>query len=307
MRISTFPLLRRKLARKDRWRRILLERLTEPIHLNLLSLGVLAFGSFRAKVAWDLVIRQQYAYGVLKAADLAREAGLSSISVVEVGVASGAGMMNMAQIARRASRATGVSIEIHGFDTGVGMPPAVDYRDHPDLYAQGDFPMDREGLDRVLPSEVTLHVGALSSTVPEFLDRLRADAPIGFIAFDVDYYSSTSEALDLLKGDARSYLPLTITYMDDIALEGHNAAAGARLAVDEYNRAMPMRRLEHHPFFEAQRIFKRAIWQKQIFFLHILDHPARSSPAAPARVRYIENPYLPGHQRPGASPERSSG
>ena len=31
---------------------------------------------------------------------------------------------------------------------------------------------------------------------------MRAEAPIGFVAFDVDYYSSTAEALELLKGDA---------------------------------------------------------------------------------------------------------
>ena len=49
--------------------------------------------------------------------------GLSSVSVIEVGVASGAGVMNMAKIARQASRETGVAIEIHGFDTGAGCRP----------------------------------------------------------------------------------------------------------------------------------------------------------------------------------------
>ena len=72
-----------------------------------------------------------------------------------------------------------------------------------------------------------------------------------------------------------------------------------------------MRRLEHHPFFAARRVFTRAIWHKQIFFLHVLDHPARSSPRPPSRVRYIENPYLPGEGRQqGAArkaTERSSG
>jgi hypothetical protein len=61
LRISSLPLLKNKLARRDRWRRIFLERLTEPVHLNLLSLPVLLFGSYRAKIAWDLIIRQQYA------------------------------------------------------------------------------------------------------------------------------------------------------------------------------------------------------------------------------------------------------
>src|SRR4051794_22006336 len=86
---STLQLLRHKLAMRSRRRRILIERLTEPLHLNLLSIAVLLFGSYRSKIAWDLVIRQQYAYGILRAADLAREQGLSEVTVVEVGVATG--------------------------------------------------------------------------------------------------------------------------------------------------------------------------------------------------------------------------
>src|SRR3954451_13561359 len=151
MGISSLPYLRNKLAQWTRVRRILLERLTEPLHLNLLAIPVLLFGSYRTKIAWDLVIRQQYAYGILKAADLAREQGLSNVTVLELGVATGAGLMNMATIAERVSAETGVSIAIHGFDGGAGLPPALDYRDHPDLYGEGDYPMDFEGLQRILP------------------------------------------------------------------------------------------------------------------------------------------------------------
>jgi hypothetical protein len=35
------------------WRKVFYERLTEPIHLNILSLFVLALGSFRSKVEFD--------------------------------------------------------------------------------------------------------------------------------------------------------------------------------------------------------------------------------------------------------------
>jgi hypothetical protein len=30
-------------------------------------------------------------------------------------------------------------VSVVGFDSGVGMPPPLDYRDHPDLYQQGTF------------------------------------------------------------------------------------------------------------------------------------------------------------------------
>ena len=48
-----------KLKDVDFWERHLRDRLAEPLHLNLISLFVQAFGSFRAKVAFDLVERRR--------------------------------------------------------------------------------------------------------------------------------------------------------------------------------------------------------------------------------------------------------
>jgi hypothetical protein len=45
------------LRRRDIWQRIGTERLTEPLHLNLLALPVAAFGNTRAKIAFDLLVR----------------------------------------------------------------------------------------------------------------------------------------------------------------------------------------------------------------------------------------------------------
>jgi hypothetical protein len=294
--LTSSRLLRTKLAKRRVWRRIFLERLTEPLHLNLLSIPVLAFGSYRSKTAWDLVVRQPYAFGVLEAADIALAHGLSAVTLIEVGVASGAGLMNLASIAERVSRETGIRCEVHGFDTGGGMPQPVDYRDHPDLYQSGDFGMDADALRATLPAGTELHLGPLSSTIPDFLERSRASAPIGFVVLDVDYWSSTVDALELFKDKPEQYLPRTVVYVDDIALDGHNSAAGARLAIREFNEATPRRRLEHHAFLENRRIFHRAAWIKQTMFLHVLDHPQRSHVAPVATKRYIENPYLTSPQ-----------
>lgn len=289
-------MLRRKLAKRRVWRRIFIERLTEPLHLNLLSVPVLAFGSLRSKIAWDLVVRQQYAFGVLEAVDIARANGASAITLVEIGVSSGAGLLNLASIARRVSLHTGVACEVHGFDSGTGMPAPVDYRDHPDLYQQGDFGMDAQALRTELPPATNLHLGPLASTIPSFLAEVRTEAPIGFVALDVDYWSSTVQALELFKGEPTCYLPRTVVYVDDIALGEHNSAAGARLAITEFNQAMRRRPLEPDPFLETRRVFRRAAWIKQMMFLHVLDHPRRSDIAAVTTKRYIENPYLTGAQ-----------
>src|SRR5687767_14259572 len=102
----------------------------------------MAFGSFRTRVKWDVVVRQHNACSILQVADAAKGVGIKTVSVIEFGVATGAGLINMARIAGEVTRVTGVEFKLYGFDTGKGMPPARDYRDHPDMYAHGDFAMD---------------------------------------------------------------------------------------------------------------------------------------------------------------------
>src|SRR5262245_1610479 len=114
----------KKLSHRYIWDRIFYERLTEPIHLNILAAFVWAFGSYRSKIHYDLIIRSNNAYGILKAADEAKRLGIKTVSLVEFGVAAGAGLMNMAKIASRVTRETDISFKIYGFDTGKGMPVA---------------------------------------------------------------------------------------------------------------------------------------------------------------------------------------
>jgi len=96
----------RRLAHAGQLRKVLVERATEPLHLNLLAAFVAIFGTYRAKVDFDLIVRQQYAFPMLFAAERARRYGLSTISVVEFGVASGAGLLNMCRIADKTRRST---------------------------------------------------------------------------------------------------------------------------------------------------------------------------------------------------------
>jgi hypothetical protein len=282
----------RKLTEPHIWERLFYERFTEPMHLNLLSLGVLAFGSFRARVKWDLIVRQHNAFAILKAADAARGLGLKRVSLLEFGVATGAGLMNMAKIAAQVSEITGVECRLHGFDTGKGMPPAQDYRDHPDMYAQGDFAMDADRLREKLPSNVTLHLGEIERTVDAFLAELPTSEPVGFVVIDVDYYYSAKDALRVLQGRPEQYLPMPLVYLDDIWCERHNSACGERLAVAEHNTEFPKRLIERHPFLEQGRIFRRARWLGQMHFCHVLDHPQRSTVQTPEIKRQLENVYL---------------
>src|ERR1700744_1191556 len=126
--------LLRKLPR--RLGRVLYERFPEPLHLNLLSIFVMLFGSYKTKIAFDLVVRQQYAFSLLKTAELAQAQGLKSVTVIEFGVAAGAGLMNICNISRKITKITGVDFQIFGFDSGHGMPPPRDHRDHPEVFSE---------------------------------------------------------------------------------------------------------------------------------------------------------------------------
>ena len=162
----------RRLFQRDKLQRVFVERQTEPLHLNVLAAFVWLFGSFRMKVAFDLVARQQYAFSILHAAERAKEFGKKGVTIVEFGVASGAGLLNMCKIAENASKSTGVEFRVFGFDTGTGLPPPHNYRDYPEAYREGDFPMDVDRLRAALPSFATLVIGDIEDTVPIFLDNL---------------------------------------------------------------------------------------------------------------------------------------
>ena len=284
--------LRRKLKQKRIWKRIFVERLTEPLHLNIISLFFWLFGSYRKKIAYDLIVRPQHAFSILKIADQALKHNIRIVTLLEFGVANGAGLMNIAEIARKITKITGVEFKIYGFDTGYGMPKPTSYKDHPEYYLEGDFKMDFDILRNNLPENVSLILGKVEDTLPEFQTNLKSSEPIGFISFDLDYYSSTKTALKILEIDPQFFTPLPYIYFDDIILPNHNNYCGELLAIQEFNNENRYRKIEYHRFLENERIFRKARWIKQIFYFHILDHEIRNNLSPKALKNSILNPYL---------------
>ncbi len=282
-----------KIGKVRIWERLLRERLSEPLHMNLMSLWVALFGSLRMKIYFDLLIRQHHAFALLNAADKARGLGLRSVSVLEFGVASGTGLLNICEIARKVTRETGVGFRVYGFDTGTGMPAARDHRDHPEHYRAGDFPMEKpDRLRALLPDDARLMIGNVAETVPEFLGELGTDSPIGFVSVDVDYYWSTVEALKILEGPAACYLPTVTIYLDDVWFEEHNSWCGELGAARDFNDAHALRKIERFNNLRSRRLFKKTQWIDHMFTLHVLDHPRRNIGNTNDGPRVLSNPYL---------------
>ena len=186
------------------------------------------------------MIRQQHAYGILAAAMRAKKYHIPKITVIEFGVSSGTWLLNLVELARRVESATGIGIDVVGFDSGTGMPEPNDYRDHPDMYVRGDFPMDFDLLNSKLPAGVKLVLGPVAETVRDFVNS--NVAPIGFVTMDLDYYSSTKDAMRVFDGVASSYSPYVDIYFDDIYSELHNSWCGELLAINEFNAEHDLRK-----------------------------------------------------------------
>ena len=233
--------------------------------------------------------RPHYGFGVWEGARLARWLDLSRISVAEVGVAGGAGLLALERIAEEVQADLGVQIDVVGFDTGQGMPPPQDYRDIPHFWGTGFYRMDEAGL-RAKLRRAKLLLGDVRETIPQFLRSTHSS--LAFVAFDVDYYSSTSAALRLLEGPPETHLPRVLCYFDNVIFPFEallNEHVGEELAIREFNE----RHLgDRHDFRQVTRVRGlsflknyRAFWHEQMYCLHHFSHPLYTVSVHPKVVR----------------------
>ena len=276
------------------WNRIYLERLGEPFIYNIVSLFYLFFGNFIKKIKYDLVPRQPYAFGLNEAFRKVKlqKLNIKKILILEFGVASGAGLFNLQFIANRLSKIYNLDYEVIGFDTGKGMPPPIDYKDHPEKYNENDFPPLNLS-QKNLPRKTKIFYGDIKDNVHLIKNELGESNVIGFISIDVDYYSSTISCLESLKFESSSYLPSTIMYFDDINNPDHNEFCGQLLAINEFNKANQNRKISKMTQLRNWRYFKNALWLDQMYFLHVLDHKFRDPKNIENnKPRILNNPYL---------------
>ena len=243
-----------------------------PIRLFVRALlkGLPAPASTRA--LWDISERPAYLVGVLHAARRAQRAGVGEIAVIEFGVAGGNGLLVLEREAAAVEKELGVSIKVYGFDNGpAGLPDFIgDHRDHPDKWKPGDFPMDEPLLRSKLGRRTSLVLGNVAETVPRFVDDPNVP-PIGFVAFDLDLYSSTTHALRILSLPGRRTLDHVAVYFDDTEHSISHQFAGELLAIDEFNRTNAHVKLDRWRGLENDRPFPEASYLKKMYMAHDLQ------------------------------------
>lgn len=234
-------------------------------------------GDFRTKERYGLIPRANYAYGMLRAADNAKYFGYNEVTAIEFGVASGAGLMNLTDVASQITAETGVKFRIFGFDTGAGLPEVSGYKDHPELWNVGDFAMeDRPTLEKKLAGQATIIWGDIAQTIGSFVDTLTARAPVGFVSVDVDIYSGTISALKLFDGDISKYLPAVSMYFDDVTFFFANNWSGELAAINEFNEAHAERKIDRDRSLPTGRRHDGyPSWYNNMYACHFFDHPRR--------------------------------
>jgi hypothetical protein len=242
-------------------------------------------GSPELRTRFDAWSRPPYAYGVWRALDLARSLGLTGISVVEFGVAGGSGLVALENIARAMATHAGAGIDVFGFDTGSGNPPPSDFRDLPYVWAEGDYRMDEQKLKGRLHSAHLL-LGNLAKTIPAALERLRY--PVGFIAFDLDYYSSTMAAFCIFDGASGTRLPRVFCYFDDLVWPEracHSEFTGEYAAIRDFNERSAGKKIAQIANLRWTRAHARE-WNEQMYVLHDFQHPLYSQNITPPGAEY---------------------
>jgi hypothetical protein len=251
--------------------------LTDPLPLRHIALRFLDrrlnFLPYPMKLNLSSIDRPHYGYGLLEAAKLARKLGIQRISAIEFGVGGGNGLLAMEHHAEYVRKETGVDLAIYGFDTGIGLPAAIDYRDMPWLFQPGYFSMDVEKLKTRLRTSKLL-LGPVEKTIGLFCQE-EERPPIGFIVFDLDYYSSTVAALKIFESSHKNMLPRVTCYFDDIVGDvfwSHNEFLGGLLAIKEFNaqhsdvKVAPVEGLQ----FAGERLPQG--WYRQIYVAHLFKH-----------------------------------
>jgi hypothetical protein len=216
--------------------------------------------------------RPQYMWPLIHATHVARALGISRIAAIEFGVAGGNGLLALERAAAAATELSGTEVEIFGFDTGTGMPAPADPRDAPFLIEPSYFEMDEPAL-RARLDRAELVLGPVAETVPQWPEA--SHAPIGFAAFDLDYYSSTVAALRVLEGNPERLLPRVLCYFDDIFGYGWTDFMGVRAAIDEFNSKSARRKIAkvHGLRFELPTAEFHKPWHEKLYLVHVFDHP----------------------------------
>ena len=132
--------------------------------------------------------------------------------------------------------------------------------------------MNVEALEKKLKFS-KLILGDIKDTCQSFLSK-NNPAPIGCVFIDLDYYSSTVEALKIFDGEDKYFLPRLFCYFDDVLgseNELYNEFSGELAAIEEFNNVHQHKKISKLRCLYERKV--RAGWNEMIYSYHNFKHP----------------------------------
>jgi hypothetical protein len=132
-----------------------------------------------------------------------------------------------------------------------------------------------------------LIMGDVNETVGEWVRT--STVPVGFVAFDLDYYSSTKAALNIFEGSAATHLPRVHCYFDDVSSNDvacMNPYVGELLAIQEFNDSHDNRKISRIELMREQRP-RYEPWQGKTYVMHDFQHPSYNEHVLAKLSKYV--------------------
>ena len=193
------------------------------------------FDKFFELIKYGTIPRPNYALGILMAAHQAKELGYKKISIIELGCWNFEVLIDIENYIHDIKKFIDIDFNVYGFELGTGhIKEETNPRNRLYELSGGDYTFKKkDNLKKLQFSELVL--GDVKDTVPKFLEEGHLDeAPLGFIIFDLGFYTSAKNALQLLNSDSKRYLPRSIIYSDNNYFVLKNEADKA--AFSEFNK-----------------------------------------------------------------------
>ena len=251
-------------------------RVVREIQSDFGSIGVPGFPTARPMYVW----------GVVWGGYLARALGIKRISVMELGVAGGNGLVVLEAIAEKVAKHFGVEIDVYGFDSGMGYPKPIDYRDTPNLFQERGYPMDVGKLRKRLRT-ANLRLGPIESTIESFVQSM--PSPVAFVAFDMSLYSSTIKAMALFEAAEKMLLPRIQCYFGSTTGHTYSDFNGDRAAIHEFNENHSTRKISPCYGLDVS-LPNSSSWAGRMFLAHIFDHTLYNADDGLIKIR--DNPLV---------------
>ena len=230
----------------------------KPLRVAILKYLSLTFKTFRP----------HYETMLLESCLEAKKLGYDEVSILELGVAGGNGIISLEKYKKKIQKIIDIKINIFGFDTGEGMPESNDKRDLLFYYAKGQYKVDKDKLSKVIESKI--YYGDINDTVDEFIKSNPKN--IICIIFDMDYYSATKNFLNQISKLENNLTPRVTCYFDDVFPDKHfvNEYNGVLLAIKEFNNESS--NIKIGKSLDSINDFRFPLGRDKIFLLHNFNH-----------------------------------